>query len=212
MGVLALAVAGFAGEAAAPGEPAPAKPAPAATKGVDVKMPPAPELNDAQVIAMAKASRLTSDIVRLSVDFIYKYEPKTAQDFMTVFEKDPQKFRTAITEASYKVRTLESLQRSEPARYARQKQMYALEAQTTLLQDRYKDASEAQKPHIEVQLTEVLGRLFELRLEEERYELEQLRKQVDAKQAKIDEKAENKDRIVDRELTRRLGIDEVLQW
>jgi hypothetical protein len=204
----ALAAApGFAGEATES-----SKPEPAAAKIKPPELPTMPELTDARIVQMAKASRLSSDVVRLAVEFIYKYKPRAARDLMTQLNKDPQKFRSAISEASYGARNLENLKRSDPARYARQEQMYALEAQSELLVDYYDAVGENQKPHVEVRLTEVLDKLFDLRLEEERYELDQLRKQVQATQDRIDQKASNKDRIVDRQLTRLLGIDEILTW
>ena len=185
---------------------------PAGKKPVRVQMPPPPKLTDAQLQAMAKACRMSSDSVRLAIGFIYKYQPTTARTLMDQWKKDQKKFRSTISDVSYRARNLESLKRSDPARYARQRQIYSLEAQSQLLVDLYKSASEAEKPHVEVRLTDVLSKLFDLRLEEDRYQLEQLRKQVDATQARIDAKASNKNRIVDRELTRRLGIDEVLSW
>jgi hypothetical protein len=199
--------AGFAGEAPAP---PPAKPAPA--KASRPKMPAAPKLTDAEVVKMAKASRLSSDSVRLAVDFVYRYKPRMARDFMTLYKKEPQKFRYAMSECGSLARSLESLRRSDPTRYKRQRQMYALQAQSDLLVDHYQEVGEAEKPHVEVQLTEALANLFDLRLEEDRYQLELMRKQVDQTQARIDQKASNKDRIVDRELTRMLGLDAILAW
>lgn len=207
--LLALAMPAVVAEEAAP----PPKPtAPALVKPI----PPEPvlvtSLTDQRVQEIAKATGLTSDVVRSGAEYILKYKPRLARDLDNALKTDPQQYRGHITDSSYYARSLEQLKKTDPVRGGRREQTLDLEAQTERLSDRYKEVSEGERPQIEVELTNALAKVFELRLEEERYQLEQLKKQVEQMQARLNERVKNKDRIVDRQLTTLLGLAEALAW
>jgi hypothetical protein len=203
--LVAAAMPAVAGPAAPARGPVAAKP--------PASQPARPaEITDAQLVALAKTSKLTSDALRAGLEYVQSYKPILAREILDIAKSDPAHFRTEIRQAQYQMQALAQLRRSSPERYARQDQMLRLQAQADLLVERYNEAGETEKPHVEVNLTNVLGKVFNLRLDEERYELEQLRKQVDAKEERIKTRSKNKDRIVDRELTRMLGIDAVIAW
>lgn len=172
----------------------------------------ASRLSEAQIQNLAKSTGLTSDAVRTTLDYMRKYKPVEARQIAKMAKENDRQLRTRVRELSSYARQLAALKTSDPARYARQEQMLSLEARVDVLVEKYNETTEDQKPHVEVELTGVLGKLFEMRVEEERRQLEHLRKQADQMQARIEARVRNKDRIVDRQVTAKLGIDEVLAW
>jgi len=205
--ILALAIAPTF--AAVPGAPAAGK---KAAKPKPAVAPASFQITDSLVREIAATTKMTSDSVRQTLAFIKKYKPIFAKNMVARLKSDPNRFRSRFRDISYSARRLAELKKSDPRRYARAEKMYALEAESDRLVEHYKEVSEAEKPQVEVQLTKVLGQLFDLRLEEERERLQNLMKEVEAMKKRIELRSANKDRIVDREVTSKLGLDSVLSW
>jgi len=205
--MMAVTAAATAGEGTAPRK---VKPPAATTKAAESE--PTLAITNERLVELTKATGLTSDVVRAGVEYIARYKPRWVGDLENPVKADPQQFRAHISSASYSARELAQLKKSDPARGARREQTLELEAQAERLCDRYKEVSEAERPQVEVELTNALAKVFDLRLEEERYQLEQLKKQVEQMETRINERTKNKDRIVDRQLTILLGINELLAW
>jgi hypothetical protein len=184
----------------------------AAFKPKRPKPRPFAALTDGRVLELAKASGLTSDIVRNGVEYILKYRPILARDLDNMLRGDPRQFKNIVSSHALLARDLEQLRKSAPAHYARRDRLLSFDAQAERLADRYKAATEAEKPQVEAELANVLGKAFELRLEEERYQLELARKKCDEMQARINERAKNRDRIVDRQVITLLGLSDLLNW
>ena len=198
----------WAGEAAAPAADA----KPADEKAKPSAAPAAAELTDAQIEQLAKQNSMTSAGVRLTLAFMKNYKPIQARDLPQLLDEKNQPLRYTFRETSSYARQLETLRTSDPERYKRQEQTYRLGARADLLAERYNQAAEAEKPRVEEELVNVLAQLFDLRVEDERAQVEALRKQADELEQRIKTRAANKDRIVDRQVTTRLGIDEILVW
>jgi exonuclease VII large subunit len=197
-----------AGEQAAP----PAKEAAAAVKPKPAEPAPMAPLTDERAQEMAKATGLTSDVVRAGVEYIQKYKPRLARDLDNILKTSPPQFRSNVKEMSSYMRDLQQLKRSDPARAARREQLLELDAQAERLTDRYKESTDTDRMQIEVALTNILAKAFDFRLEDERYQLEQARKQMEQLQDRINQRVKNKTRIVDRQMTTLLGINDLLTW
>jgi hypothetical protein len=146
------------------------------------------------------------------MEYATRFKPRQARDLENVRKGDPQQFKNQLSNFSYSAKELQQLKKSDPVRGVRREQMMELDAQAERLVDRYKEVSEAERAQVEVELTNVLSKVFDLRLEEERYQLEQQKKQVEQLQTRINERLKNRDRIVDRQMTTLLGINELLSW
>jgi hypothetical protein len=192
--------------------PAPSTPLKKAVRARPPKADAAPVISEERILEMAKASGLTSEVVRTGVEYIVKYKPRLAKDLDTTLKADSQQFKSQVSNAASYARDLAALKRSDPTRYDRREQMLQLDAQVERFVDRYQEVSEGEKPQVEVEMTTVLAKVFDLRTEEDRYQLEQVKKQADAMQAKIADRVKNKDRIVDRQMTTMLGLNEALTW
>ena len=213
---LSLAVAWLAARAvparAAAATAATTETRPAAPKPKRPKPKPSAALADARVLELARASGLTSDVVRSGIEYILKYRPVLARDLDAILQSDPKQFKTAVGSHALLARDLEQTRKSEPARYARRARLLTLDAQAERLAERYKAATETEKPQVEAELATVLNQAFELRLDEERYQLELARKKCDEMQARINDRAKNRDRIVDRQAITLLGLSDLLNW
>ena len=212
MAAVAWLIAGAAAAIAAEGAAGPAKAKAAVVRPASPETSPALTLTEERVAELAKATGLTSDAVRVSLDYIVKYKPRLARDLENSLKVDPQQVKNQISNLSYYARELAQLKKTDPVRGSRREQTLELDAQAERLTDRYKEVSEAERAQVEIELTNVLAKAFDLRLEEERYQLEQLKKQVEQMEARINERLKNKDRIVDRYMTTLLGLNESLTW
>lgn len=180
-------------------------------KSIRVKSPAAAaRLTNEAALEAAKTTGLTSDVLRLTTDYIQKYKPLLARDLENLRATNPKMYRARMVEMAQYARQLEATK--DPAKRARREQYLALEAQAELAVVRYKESPEASRPQIETELKGFLDKLFDFKTEDDRAQLEEARKNLDAQQAAIEQRAKNRDRIVDRELTRMLGISETLAW
>jgi hypothetical protein len=164
----------------------------------------------ALTLEVAKSTGLTSDVVRLTNDYIQKYKPLLARDLDGLRETNFKVYRARLLEMAQYARQLEAIK--DPARRARREQVLALEGQSELIGARYKESAEAARSQTETELKAILDKLFDLKIEDDKAQLEQTRKNVEAQQATMEQRRKNKERVVDRELTRMLGISESLAW
>jgi len=207
--IVACFLPAWAEQAATPAEPK----MPATSAGAPTSAP-APvflaKLTDDRLVEMAKATAMTSDALRMGVEYIQKYKPLMARDLDKLYQTNPRAFRVRVTEMSQYARQLANTK--DPVQRARKEQYLALEAQAEQTAVRYKEAAENAKLQIEVELKGILDKLFAFKVEDERAVLDQARKDLEEKQAALEQRVKNKDRIIDRELTRMLGLSETLAW
>jgi ribosomal protein S13 len=196
---------------AAPENAPPPAAAPTATK-IKPAEPAAAAITGARIQEVAKATGLTSEVVRTSLEYMARFKPRLAHDLENMAKMDPRQIKSNVNSCVALARDLEQLKKSDPVRGVRREQTLELEGQSERLTDRYKEVGETERVQVEVELTNVLAKLFDLRLEEDRYQMDQAKKQLDQMESRVRERLRNKDRIVDRQMTTLLGLNAFLAW
>lgn len=204
IGCSAICGSVFAGAADESATPAPS-PAKAKSSG-------SLKVTEDLILRFAKVSEITSDSVRQAVGYIQKYQPLVAAQLEDQLQNAPDKLKASLRQASYEERNLDSLRRNNPAAYKRREQLLTYQARIDLLLERYKTAAETEKPQLEADIVKLLAQQFDLRIQDERAQLEQQRRALEQATERLVDRENNKDRIVDRQVTRLLGIDDILAW
>jgi len=167
-------------------------------------------LTEERLVETAKATGMSSAALRLTLDYIRKYKPLTAWELVSSPKAAPRQLRVRLVEIFYQARQLAEIKDAD--RRAQRELYLTIEAQAEQAAVRYRKAAEIDRPQIEKQLKDILDKLFDMRIADERAQLEQARKDLAEKETAAEQRAKNKERIVDRELTRMLGITESLAW
>jgi hypothetical protein len=167
---------------------------------------------DARLLTMAKASGLTSDVVRAAVAYLEEYKPSEATDLDALLKKDSNRFRGTIRQASYEQRNLENLRENDPTAYRLQVRLLRVRIRIEQLEQRYKAVAEEQKPRVEADLSEALGQMFDIQARQEKHQIEQQRQRLQEQEQRLNERMADKARVVDRDVSRRLGVENLQPW
>jgi len=168
------------------------------------------KLTNQRIGEIAQATGMTSKTVRLAIEFTRKYRPLLMRELDDLLQSNPKQFRLRLADCYYQAYQLAAIK--NPALRAKREQYLMLESQAEQAAIRYREATEAEKPRIEAEIKGMLDKLFDLKIADEQAQLKQTRKNLEEKQADLNQRAGNKDRLVDRELIQILGIEEALAW
>ncbi len=87
-----------------------------------------------------------------------------------------------------------------------------LERKARELARRIRRADQAERPELEAELRAALGEIFDKKMELRRERIEQLAERLEEERAEIDERAQARDRLIERRFELLLGESDELEW
>ncbi len=155
---------------------------------------------------------LTSEQEQETITYLQKVRPEQSERLIRLKDLRPQQYRTFLSRAYREMRYMNEIKVNNPDRYERLRGEKQLESETQDLAAQYKRTNDdTEKEHIETEMLELLGRLFDMRQVNREEEIVRLEKRLAQLKEAQSERQSHKDEIVQRRLKELTG-DKGLVW
>jgi hypothetical protein len=157
--------------------------------------------------------RYSEEEVQNVLKQVEKDDPEFYTELINLKEKMPGEFQNIIRDLIEESRGLQELKDHDPEAYKEALKTKSLERKERQLSRKYRESkNDAEKKDIEADLKPVLDELFDLHLKQRQREVKRLEEQLAKIKQDIEERKENKDKIIENRLADLIGKNEMMRW
>ncbi len=147
------------------------------------------------------------------IAFGKQYLPTKFEQIMEIKEEDPMQYKKILADSYPLMLHLKKLQNKDKTMFDLIIQKEELDAQSIKLAREYNEAGdEATKSRIESELLDVVGRLFDVRQEEEKAKADKMEEELKKIREALAEKDKNRNAIIQNRIDELTGKNKYLQW
>jgi hypothetical protein len=146
--------------------------------------------------------------------WVEQYVPSGVSELKDLKQEAPEVYAHRIREVANEIRHLETVKQRDPEMFERLVKAENLEHKSWKLSGEIARTQDPEKKkQLTAQLKDMLGEIFEIRLEERSLEIKELENEINKIKTLIEERKANKGAIIDRHLNEMLSEhDETLMW
>lgn len=183
------------------------------TRNVDSIAPPPPPPGEMFGPRHGMMAPVTEDEERSALAFLRSVDPEGAARLEALKESAPRWYSISLRRTLMAQMRLDEMAQRDSSLYNRHCEIFRLDARAESLAMQYREAqTDADRTRIRRELVGVLDRLFDLREEDKRYEIERLERRLERLHSVVDERAERKDEIVNRRADELIGARDSIEW
>ena len=145
------------------------------------------------------------------MEFLRAFHPLRAHRIETEKQMHPDERYGMMREAYHRRREMEHLRLEAPEEFARREKTLQTEARCEQLALAYRQAPPDKQPAIETELRNLAGQSFDQRQAEMEEELKRLESEYQRMKTLIEKRRKYKDRVIDLQLIRLLGEEEIFE-
>ena len=146
--------------------------------------------------------------------WVQQYVPSGVSELKDLKREAPEVYAHRIREVANEIQHLETVKQRHPEMFERLVKAENLEHKSWKLSGEIAHTQDPEKKkQLTAQLKELLGEIFEIRLEERSLEIKELEDEINKIKTLIEKRRANKEAIIDRHLDEMLSAhDETLMW
>lgn len=182
-------------------------------RNLDSISPPAPPPGEMFGPRHGMMAPITEEEERAALTFLRSVDPEGADRLEALKESAPRWYSISLRRTLMAQMRLDEMAQRDSSLYNRHCEIFRLDARAEGLAMQYREAqNDADRTRIRSELIGVLDRLFDLREEDKRYEIERLERRLERLRTVVDERMERKDEIVDRRADELIGARDSIDW
>ena len=155
--------------------------------------------------AGAEGEPMSPEQVKRLMAFTQQHFPDLHRRLAPLRKSNPAMFRKMLQRARGPIFDIMWIMEQHPKAAKRMIQVLRTEMELAELQKRYRAASEDERASIKTRMRKQLEKLFDLRLERLRWEIQEFEKRLESRKRELAESESDKQRIIDDELKRMLA-------
>lgn len=146
--------------------------------------------------------------------WVEQYVPSSVSELKDLKREAPEVYAHRIREVANEIQHLETVKQRHPEMFERLVKAENLEHKSWKLSGEIVQTQDPEKKkQLTAQLKELLGEIFEIRLEERSLEIKELENEINKIKTLIEKRRANKEAIIDRHLDEMLSAhDETIMW
>ncbi len=158
------------------------------------------------------ADRLTAEQEQQALEFLNQLDPPSVTQLQELESSHPEAYKRRLLLIFREMKKLQALEDKEPELYDRKRKMTQLEVKEKRLASEYKNAAEDEKPQILNELRSILDELFDLRELDRRDQIAKMEQRLEELRQTLQERAENKQQIIDHRINMLTQDHGELRW
>ena len=156
---------------------------------------------------------VTEEEEQAALAFLREVDPEAADRIEALKVSAPRWYSISLRRTLMAQMRLDDMAGRDSSLYRRHCEMFRLDARAENVAMQYREAqNDADRIRLRSELVDILERLFDLREEDKRYEIEQLEKRIERLRRIVDERTERKDEIVERRADELIGARDTIEW
>ncbi len=145
--------------------------------------------------------------------FLKEYHPERIEKLERLKEENPEIYIRAIEDTMRDIREMEELKKNNPARFEEIMELKKSERLSWQLAGAYREEREiTKKTDIQQRLRAVLNTIFEYKIKQHQKEIGLLTQEIEKLKARIQNRIQNKEKIIDKRLQEMIGEKEEFEW
>ncbi|MBD3385164.1 hypothetical protein GF407_09570 [candidate division KSB1 bacterium] len=158
------------------------------------------------------AGRLSPEQEQQALEFLNQLDPPSVKQLQELESSNPEAYKRRILLIFREMKKLQAFEDEEPELYDRKRKMTQLEVKEKRLASEYKNTAEDEKPQILGELRSVLDELFDLRELDRRDQIAKMEQRLEKLRQTLQERAENKQQIIDHRINMLTQNRDELRW
>ena len=157
--------------------------------------------------------RISEEEEKALIEYYSMVDANVAEEMARLKERNLQRYEKRLQHMYRERLYLERIQEENPERFAEALELRKLAAESRELARQYrKSKDENEQKKLELQLNDILNRLFDLRENERAIEMERVKERLARMQHEMQERKENKAKIIKDRLNELMGKEYLHEW
>jgi hypothetical protein len=186
------------------------------------ELPPPPNQKEAneqykkaqQLFEQYRLSRPISEETAIEIiEFYSTIDPDIAREMTSMKRENPKSYQDRLHHMEKEMRFLSRLQEEEPERFEEAMALRKMEVQCNKLAVQYRKSKDnTEKSKLEQEIRDKLIKLFEMKEQEKKLEIERIRERLEKMRQELKERKANKNNIVELRLNELIGKEHLSRW